>query len=90
MSERELGTNRKVIAIQGDEATPVHHPGILDSSTGSPIFYVIVRNGAYNILKSLSEYLISPGVPGYDLPGIDTVAIAKGEEDQVNVSETPR
>ena len=43
-----------------------------------PILFIILRNHEYCILKSFSEYLVAPNVPGFDLPGIDTVQLAKG------------
>ena len=39
---------------------------------------MVLRNGAYNILKSFQKKLHAPGVPGLDLPGIDFVALAQG------------
>ena len=43
-----------------------------------PILFIILRNHEYCILKSFSEYLVAPKVPGFDLPGIDTVQLARG------------
>ncbi len=43
-----------------------------------PIFYVVLRNHAYNILKSFSKYLVAPKVPGFDLAGTNIVQLAKG------------
>jgi len=79
MAERDEGTNRKVICIVGDGAanyviqslwTAVRHD--------LAILFVVVRNGAYNILKSFAELLDTPGVPGLDLPGLDFLGLAQG------------
>jgi benzoylformate decarboxylase len=79
LAERDLGTNRKVICLVGDGAAQY---GIQSFWTAAqhklPIFYIILRNHAYNILKSFSKYLVAPDVPGFDLPGIDTVRLAEG------------
>jgi benzoylformate decarboxylase len=79
LAERDLGTNRKVIALQGDGATQYVVQAFWNAAQlNLPIFYIILRNHEYCILKSFSEYLVAPGVPGFDLPGIDTVQLAKG------------
>ena len=79
MAERELGTLRKVVAIQGDGATQYVVQAFWNAAQAKlPILYIILRNDEYAILKAFGEYLETPGLPGMNLPGIDTVALAKG------------
>jgi benzoylformate decarboxylase len=78
-AEREAGSNRKVICIVGDGAAQYVIQSLWTTAQHKlPIFYIVMRNHAYNILKSFSEYLVAPEVPGFDLPGIDSVLLAKG------------
>lgn len=79
LAERDMGTNRKVICIVGDGAAQYVIQSFWTAAQHKlPIFYIVLRNQAYNILKSFSVYLVAPNVPGLDLPGIDTVLLAKG------------
>lgn len=79
LAERDLGTNRKVISLQGDGATQYTIQAFWNAAQRKlPILFIIFRNHEYCILKSFSEYLVAPNVPGFDLPGIDTVQLAKG------------
>jgi benzoylformate decarboxylase len=79
LAERDLGTNRKVISLQGDGATQYVIQAFWNAAQLKlPILFIIFRNHEYCILKSFSEYLVAPNVPGFDLPGIDTVQLAKG------------
>jgi benzoylformate decarboxylase len=79
IAEREAGSTRKIICIVGDGAAQyVIQSFWTTAQLKLPIFYIVMRNHAYNILKSFSEYLVAPEVPGFDLPGIDTVLLAKG------------
>ena len=79
MAEKDLGTSRKVIGIQGDGATQYVIQAFWNAAQAKlPILYIIMRNHEYAILKAFGEYLETPGLPGMDLPGIDTVALAKG------------
>jgi benzoylformate decarboxylase len=79
LAERDLGTDRKVISLQGDGATQYVIQAFWNAAQLKlPILFIILRNHEYCILKSFSEYLVSPDVPGFDLPGIDTVLLAKG------------
>jgi benzoylformate decarboxylase len=79
LAERDLGTNRKVISLQGDGATQYVIQAFWNAAQLKlPVLFIILRNHEYGILKSFSEYLVAPGVPGFDLPGIDTVLLAKG------------
>jgi benzoylformate decarboxylase len=79
LAERDLGTNRKVISLQGDGATQYVVQAFWNAAQQKlPILFIIFRNHEYNILKSFAEYLVAPNVPGFDLPGIDTVQLANG------------
>lgn len=79
LAERDEGTNRKVICIVGDGAANYVIQSIWTATQHNlPILFVVVRNGAYNILKSFAELLDTPGVPGLDLPGLDFVNLAQG------------
>jgi benzoylformate decarboxylase len=74
-----LAPNRKIICIVGDgPAQYVIQSFWTTAQLQLPIFYIVMRNHAYNILKSFSEYLVAPEVQGFDLPGIDSVLLAKG------------
>lgn len=79
LAEQDLGTNRKVICIVGDGAAQYVIQSFWSAAQHKlPIFFVVLKNQAYNILKSFSVYLVAPNVPGLDLPGIDSVLLAKG------------
>lgn len=79
LAERDLGTNRKVICIVGDGAAQYVIQTFWSAAEQQvPVLIIVVRNGAYNILKSFSDYLVAPKVPGFDLPHIDCVLLAKG------------
>jgi benzoylformate decarboxylase len=79
LAERDLGTNRKVICLVGDGAAQYVIQSFWTAAQHKlPIFYIVLHNHAYNILKSFSKYLVAPEVPGFDLPGIDTVRLAEG------------
>ena len=79
LAERDLGTNRKVICIVGDGAAQYVIQTFWSAAQQQvPVLVVVVRNGAYDILKSFSDYLVAPKVPGFDLPHIDCVLLAKG------------
>ena len=72
LAERDLGTNRKVISLQGDRATQYAIEAFWNTAQRKP------SQPEYCILESFSEYLVAANVPGFDLPGIDTVQLAKG------------
>jgi benzoylformate decarboxylase len=79
LAERDEGTNRKVICIVGDGAANYVIQSIWTATQHDlPILFVVVRNGAYNILKSFADLLETPGVPGLDLPGLDFLGLAQG------------
>ena len=79
LAERDLGTGRKVICIVGDgSANYVIQSLWTAARQGADMLVIVVRNGAYNILKSFQNLLETPGVPGLDLPGLDFVGLASG------------
>lgn len=79
LAERDEGTNRKVICIVGDGAANYVIQSLWTATQHDlPILFVVVRNGAYNILKSFAELLETRGVPGLDLPGLDFEGLARG------------
>lgn len=78
LAERDLGSERKVISLQGDGATQYVVQAFWSAAQLKlPILFIILRNHEYCVLKSFSEYLVAPNVPGFDLPRIDTVQLAK-------------
>jgi len=79
LAERDEGANRKVICIVGDGAANYVIQSIWTATQHNlPILFIVVRNGAYNILKSFAELLETPGVPGLDLPDLDFLGLAQG------------
>jgi benzoylformate decarboxylase len=79
LAERDEGTHRKVICIVGDGAANYVIQSIWTATQHNlPILFIVVRNGAYNILKSFADLLQTPGVPGLDLPGLDFLGLATG------------
>jgi benzoylformate decarboxylase len=76
---RSLGENRKVLCILGDGSSNYVIQSLWTAAQHeADVLFVILRNGAYNILKSFQNLLKTPGVPGLDLPGIDFVHLANG------------
>ena len=43
-----------------------------------PVTFLVLRNDEYAILKWFGELEQAHGVPGLDLPALDTVAVANG------------
>ncbi|MDQ7982378.1 benzoylformate decarboxylase [Paraburkholderia sp. SARCC-3016] len=79
LAEQDAPRPRKVISIVGDGSANYVIQALWTAAQHElPILFVIVRNGAYNILKSFARQLDTPNVPGLDLPGLDFVSIAKG------------
>lgn len=79
IAEREIGTNRKVIALIGDgSANYVIQALWTAAQLKLPICFIILKNKSYNVLKSFADQQNAPGVPGLDLPGMDFVSLAKG------------
>lgn len=79
LAERDTGRGRTVLALIGDGSMQYSVQGLYTAARlRLPIVYVIPRNGEYAILKSFADLEETPGVPGLDLPGLDTVALARG------------
>ncbi len=79
LAERDKGAYRKVIAVIGDGAANYVIQAMWTAAQHKlPILFVVLRNGAYNILKAFAHQLDTPKVPGLDLPGIDFLSLAKG------------
>ncbi len=79
LAERDEGSNRKVIAIVGDDAANYVIQSIWTAVQYQlPILFVITCNGTYNIPKAFANLLKTPGVPGLDVPGLDFVSLAAG------------
>ena len=79
LSERDEGTDRKVICVVGDGAAQYAIQGLWTAAQlNLPILFILVRNVEYAILKSFAEEQGTPRVPGLDLPGLDSVKLAEG------------
>ncbi len=79
LAERDTGRNRPVIVIIGDGSFQYSLQSIWNAAQlHLPMLIVIMRNDEYAILKSFAVVEQTPGVPGFDLPGLDYVSIAKG------------
>ena len=79
LAERDSGRNRPVIAIIGDGSFQYSVQSLWTAAQlRLPILIVVPSNQEYCILKSFAILEDAPGVPGFDIPGIDIVSIAKG------------
>lgn len=79
LAERDAGGARKVICIVGDGSAQYVIQSLWSAVQQQlAIFFIVVRNGEYAILKSFAEKEHTPTVPGLDLPGIDCVRLAEG------------
>jgi benzoylformate decarboxylase len=79
LAERDSGRRRPVIMIVGDGSFQYSVQSIWTAAQlHLPILIVVLRNEEYCILKSFAELEKTPGVPGFDLPGLDMVSIARG------------
>jgi benzoylformate decarboxylase len=77
--QRDQGSDRKVICIVGDGAAQYVIQGLWTAAQlRLPILFIVMRNVEYAILKSFAEQQKTPGVPGLNLPGIDSVKLAEG------------
>ena len=45
---------------------------------GLPLVVITPQNTEYAILKSFTDFEVTPDVPGLDLPGLDLVTLAQG------------
>jgi benzoylformate decarboxylase len=79
LAERDSGRNRRVMAIAGDGSAQYSIQALWTAvQLRLPILFVVLRDGAYTILKAFAAFEGAPGVPGLDLPGLDTVKLAEG------------
>lgn len=79
LAERDLNTNRPVLAIIGDGSMQFSPQALYTAVRQElPLVVVVPNNGEYGILKSFAEFQKNPGVPGLDLPGLKPHLIAQG------------
>ncbi|MGA2013022.1 MAG: benzoylformate decarboxylase [Solirubrobacteraceae bacterium] len=79
LAERDTGRNRPVITIIGDGSFQYSLQSIWTAAQlHLPMLIVILRNDEYAILKSFAVVEDTPGVPGFDIRGLDHVSIATG------------
>jgi benzoylformate decarboxylase len=79
LAERDSGRNRPVITIVGDGSFQYSLQSLWNAAQlHLPMLIVVMRNDEYCILKSFAVLEQTPGVPGFDLPGLDIVSIARG------------
>ncbi|MFG1792497.1 benzoylformate decarboxylase [Nocardia sp. NPDC049149] len=71
--------NRPVIALIGDGSANYSVTGLWNAAQHHlDITYLIVHNGAYQVLKDYGVWLGADGLPGLNLPGVDFTDIATG------------
>jgi benzoylformate decarboxylase len=79
LAERDTGRNRHVIMLVGDGSFQYSLQSIWTAvQLHLAILIVVLRNEEYCILKSFAVLEDAPGVPGFDIPDIDIVSLAKG------------
>lgn len=79
LAEMDSGRNRPVLMLIGDGSFQYSVQAIWTAAQHRlPILFVVLRNEEYCILKAFAAYQGNPGVPGFDLPGIDIVSLARG------------
>ena len=77
--ERDSGRNRPVIAIIGNGSMQYSIQSLWTATQlRLSILIVVPNNNQYAILKSFAVFSKTPGVPDLDVPGLDTVSLAKG------------
>jgi benzoylformate decarboxylase len=79
LGDRERGVERHVVATIGDGSFQYSIQSIWTAAQHQlPIVFVVLRNGAYVILKSFALLEKTPHVPALDLPGLDIATLAAG------------
>ena len=79
LGDRERGVNRHVVATIGDGSFEYSVQAIWTAAQHKlPVIFVVLRNGAYEILKSFALLEKTPNVPGLDLPGLDIESLGAG------------
>ena len=79
LGDRERGVNRHIVATIGDGSFQYSIQAIWTAAQHKlPIVFVVLRNGAYEVLKSFALLEQTPHVPALDLPGLDIASLATG------------
>lgn len=79
LGDRQRGVKRHVVATIGDGSFQYSIQAIWTAAQLKlPVVFVVLRNGAYAILKSFALLENTPGVPALDLPGLDIGSLAAG------------
>ena len=79
LGDRERGVKRHIVATIGDGSFQYSIQAIWTAAQHKlPIVFVVLRNGAYEILKSFALLEKTPDVPALDLPGLDIASLATG------------
>jgi benzoylformate decarboxylase len=79
LGDRERGVDRHIVATIGDGSFQYSIQAIYTAAQHKlPIVFVVLRNGAYAILKSFALLEQTPNVPALDLPGLDIASLATG------------
>lgn len=79
LGDRARGVDRHIIATIGDGSFQYSIQAIWTAAQHQlPVVFVVLRNGAYVVLKSFAELERTPQVPGLELPGLDIASLAKG------------
>lgn len=70
---------RRVVAEIGDGSANFGITGLWSAARHQvPVVFVIFRNETYGALVNFGRHLDTPGIPSFDLPGIDFIALATG------------
>jgi len=79
LGDRERGVDRKIVATIGDGSFQYSIQAIWTAAQHDlPIVFVVLRNEAYEVLKSFALLEKTPNVPALDLPGLDIASLATG------------
>jgi benzoylformate decarboxylase len=79
LGDRERGVERHIVATIGDGSFQYSIQAIWTAAQHKlPIVFVVLRNGAYEVLKSFALLEQTPDVPALDLPGLDITSLATG------------
>jgi len=79
LGDRERGVDRKIVATIGDGSFQYSIQAIWTAAQHElPIVFVVLRNEAYEVLKSFALLEKTSNVPALDLPGLDIASLATG------------
>jgi benzoylformate decarboxylase len=79
LGDRAKGVKRTIVATIGDGSFQYSIQAIWTAAQHQlPIVFVVLRNGAYEVLKSFALLEQTPDVPALDLPGLDIASLATG------------